>query len=113
MPAVPIVVIENLGGTANTVGWLMLTPNIKLWLELPPVGNTAAGAVALDPKGTGVIVIATGFEEVFKKPQKFTWSLPAGVIVTAVDEEPVTVIAVVGPTKRYELYVAILDSACR
>ena len=113
MPAVPIAVIENLGGTATTVGWLILIPSTKLWLEFPPVGNTAAGAVADDPKGTGAIVIATGFALVFKKPQKFTWSFKAGVIVTAVDEVPVTVIAVVGPTKRYEFRVAMLDSICR
>jgi hypothetical protein len=97
---VPIAVTENCGGTTITCGADIATPKIKLFELFPPVGRTAAGAVVTVPGIAGAIVTAIGVLPVFKKPQKFTWSLPAGVIVTAVELLVVTVIAVVGPTKR-------------
>jgi len=93
--------MENeLGGTATTIGTLIPTPRTNELLGVPATGNTAGGALV------GVIVTATTFDPRFNNPAKLIWSLPAGVIVTAVDEDVVTDIAVVGPAI---LYTEVLD----
>ena len=59
----PIVVTENeLGGTATTIGALIVTPRINDVLGVPDTGKTAAGA------DLGVMVTATTFELKFKNP---------------------------------------------
>ena len=93
--------MENeLGGTATTIGTLIPTPRTNELLGVPDTGNTAAGALV------GAIVTATTFDPKFNNPAQLIWSLPAGVIVTAVDEDVVTDIAVVGPAI---LYTEVLD----
>jgi hypothetical protein len=60
----PIVVTENeLGGTATTIGAVILTPKTNEVLELPALGNTAAPALV------GAILTAITFVPVFKNPQ--------------------------------------------
>jgi hypothetical protein len=57
-----IAVIEKLlGGTATTIGAVILTPKTILFV-VPELGNVAAGAEA------GVIVTATGKLLVFNNP---------------------------------------------
>jgi hypothetical protein len=93
-PAQTVVTEKELEGTATTIGAVIEIPSTKLWLELPPVGKTAALA------DSGATVTATGKLFVFRKAQKFCWSFRCGVIVTAVEEVLETLIAVVGPLKR-------------
>ena len=60
----PIVVTENeLGGTATTIGAVILTPKTNEVLELPALGNTAAPALV------GAMLTAITFVPVFKNPQ--------------------------------------------
>ena len=60
----PIVVMENeLGGTATTIGEDIPTPKTNDVLVLPALGNTAAPALV------GAILTAMTFDEVFKNPQ--------------------------------------------
>ena len=60
----PIVVTENeSGGTATTIGDVILTPKTNEVLELPALGNTAAPALV------GAILTAITFVPVFKNPQ--------------------------------------------
>jgi hypothetical protein len=59
----PIVVMENeLGGTATTIGTLIPTPRTNELLGVPATGNTAAGALV------GAMVTATTFDPRFNSP---------------------------------------------
>jgi len=61
---------ENpLDGTAITIGVDIDTPNITVFVGVPAVGNTAAGAVNELRALFSAIVNAIGLVEVLRKPQ--------------------------------------------
>jgi hypothetical protein len=65
-----IALTENpLGGTAITIGVDIEIPKIMVFVGVPAVGNTAAGAVNELRALFSAIVNAIGLVEVFRKPQ--------------------------------------------
>jgi len=59
-----------LGGTAMTIGEDMETPSMTTCWGVPDTGITGVAGVTVFKALASEIVIATGFVEVFKKPQK-------------------------------------------